>query len=107
MEKRRLFAMTEIEQNMLEKALLDLDRAQTASMRRRVRQAPRRKLYLNQTEYDLAVRALNGLRDAYLAAGRYSDGIDAVILKLMKSRYRRVLTAISKVAPAILKVAFL
>lgn len=99
MEKRRLFAMTEIEQNMLEKALLDLDRAQTASMRRRVRQAPRRKLYLNQTEYDLAVRALNGLRDAYLAAGRYSDGIDAVILKLMKSRYRRVPTAISKVAP--------
>ena len=107
MEKRRLFAMTEIEQNMLEKALLDLDRAQTASMRRRVRQAPRRKLYLNQMEYDLAVRALNGLRDAYLAAGRYSDGIDAVILKLMKSQYRRVPTAISKVAPAILKVAFL
>lgn len=107
MEKQRLFAMTEIEQNMLEKALLDLDRAQTASMRRRVRQAPRRKLYLNQTEYDLAVRALNGLRDAYLAAGRYSDGIDAVILKLMKSQYRRVPTAISKVAPAILKVAFL
>ena len=107
MEKQRLFAMTEIEQNMLEKALLDLGRAQTASMRRRVRQAPRRKLYLNQTEYDLAVRALNGLRDAYLAAGRYSDGIDAVILKLMKSRYRRVPTAISKVAPAILKVAFL
>lgn len=107
MEKQRLFAMTEIEQNMLEKALLDLDRAQTASMRRRVRQAPRRKLYLNQMEYDLAVRALNGLRDAYLAAGRYSDGIDAVILKLMKSQYRRVPTAISKVAPAILKVAFL
>ena len=98
MEKQRLFAMTEIEQNMLEKALLDLDRAQTASMRRRVRQAPRRKLYLNQTEYDLAVRALNGLRDAYLAAGRYSDGIDAVILKLLKSRYRRVPTAIPEAA---------
>ena len=107
MESQRLFAMTESVQIMLEKALLDLDRAQTASMRRRVRQAPRRKLYLNQTEYDLAVRALNGLRDAYLAAGRYSDGIDAVILKLMKSQYRRVPTAISKVAPAILKVAFL
>ena len=98
MEKQRLFAMTEIEQNMLEKALLDLDRAQTASMRRRVRQAPRRKLYLNQTEYDLAVRALNGLRDAYLAAGRYSDGIDAVILRLMKSRYRRVPTTIPEAA---------
>ncbi len=98
MEKRRLFAMTEIEQNMLEKALLDLDREQTASMRRRVRQAPQRKLYLNEAEYDLAVRALNGLRDAYLAAGRYSDGIDAVILKLMKSRYRRVPTAIPEAA---------
>ena len=98
MEKRRLFAMTEIEQNMLEKALLDLNREQTASMRRRVRQAPRRKLYLNESEYDLAVRALNGLRDAYLTAGRYSDGIDAVILKLMKSRYRRVPTAIPEAA---------
>lgn len=98
MEKRRLFAMTEIEQNMLEKALLDLDRKQTASMRRRVRQAPRRKLYLNEAEYDLAVRALNRLRDAYLAAGRYSDGIDAVILKLLKPRYRRAPTAIPEAA---------
>ena len=98
MEKRRLFAMTEIEQNMLEKALLNLDRKQTASMRRRVRQAPRRKLYLNEAEYDLAVRALNRLRDAYLAAGRYSDGIDAVILKLLKSRYRRAPTAIPEAA---------
>ena len=98
MEKRRLFAMTEIEQNMLEKALLDLDREQTVSMRRRVRQAPRRKLDLNEAEYDLAVRALNGLRDTYLAAGRYSDGIDAVILKLLKSRYRRVPTAIPEAA---------
>ena len=96
MEKRRLFAMTEIEQNMLEKALLDLDREQTVSMRRRVRQAPRRKL--NEAEYDLAVRALNGLRDTYLAAGRYSDGIDAVILKLLKSRHRRVPTAIPEAA---------
>lgn len=90
MEKRRLFKMTEIEQNMLGKALLDLDREQTASMRRRVRQASRRKLYLNEAEYALAFRALNGLRDTYLAAGRYSDGIDAVILKLLHSRYRRV-----------------
>ena len=98
MEKRRLFAMTEIEQNMLEKALLDLDREQTASMRRRVRQAPRRKLYLNEAEYDLEVRALNGLRDTYLTAGRYSDGIDAVILNLMKSQYRRVPTAIPEAA---------
>lgn len=98
MEKRRLFQMTEIEQNMLEKALLDLDREQTVSMRRRVRQAPRRKLCLNEAEYDLAVRALNGLRDTYLAAGRYSDGIDAVILKLLKSRYRRVPTAIPEAA---------
>ena len=58
MEKRRLFQMTEIEQNMLGKAL--------------------------------ALRALNRLRSSYLAAGRYSDGIDAVILKLLHSRYRRV-----------------
>ena len=28
------------------------------------------------------------LRDTYLKNGRYSDGIDSVLLKIMKSRYR-------------------
>ena len=91
MEKRRLFAMTEIEQNMLGKALADLaEEAETSALQIQVRQAPKRKLYLDDAGHALALRALNRLRSSYLAAGRYSDGIDAVILKLLHSRYRRV-----------------
>ena len=33
--------------------------------------------------------ALNRLRDKYLAMGRYSDGIDSVILKVMKPNTSR------------------
>lgn len=33
--------------------------------------------------------ALNRLRDKYLAMGRYSDGIDSVILKVMKPHTSR------------------
>ena len=33
--------------------------------------------------------ALNRLRDKYLAMGRYSDGIDSVILKVMKPNASR------------------
>ena len=44
------------------------------------------KLYL--TEHSKSVEALNQLRDTYLKNGRYSDGIDSVLLKIMKSRYR-------------------
>ena len=91
MEKRRLFKMTEIEQNMLGKALADLaGEAETSALQIQVRQAPKRKLYLDDAGHALALRALNRLRSSYLAAGRYSDGIDAVILKLLHSRYRRV-----------------
>ena len=44
MEKRRLFKMTEIEQNMLGKALADLaGEAETSALQIQVRQAPKRK----------------------------------------------------------------
>lgn len=47
------------------------------------------KLYLTEAEHSKSVEALNQLRDTYLKNGRYSDGIDSVLLKIMKSRYRR------------------
>ena len=47
------------------------------------------KLYLTEAEHTKSVEALNKLRDTYLKNGRYSDGIDSVLLKIMKSRYRR------------------
>ena len=45
------------------------------------------KLYLTEAEHSKSVEALNQLRDTYLKNGRYSDGIDSVLLKIMKSRY--------------------
>ena len=46
------------------------------------------KLYLTEAEHSKSGEALNQLRDTYLKNGRYSDGIDSVLLKIMKSRYR-------------------
>lgn len=47
------------------------------------------RLYLTEAEHTKSVEALNKLRDTYLKNGRYSDGIDSVLLKIMKSRCRR------------------
>ena len=46
------------------------------------------KLYLTEAEHSKSVEALNQLRDTYLKNGLYSDGIDSVLVKIMKSRYR-------------------
>ena len=51
---------------------------------------PGEKLYLDEREYRWAVLALNTLRDAYLQAGRSSGGIDKVLLRLMKSKWKKV-----------------
>lgn len=99
MEKQRLFKMTEIEQNMLIKGLHDLaclfhdegkDFGGLNALIRKTQSAPDRKLYLEETEFQQALDALNGLRNAYLSAGRSSGGIDKVLFKLMNSKYKRV-----------------
>ena len=88
MEKERLFKMTETDQCVLVAALRDSQSA-ASELVRRAATAPKRKLYLDGDEYRQAISGLNQLRTDYLAAGHYSDGIDAVIVKLMKSKYRR------------------
>ena len=50
--------------------------------------APNGKLYLSDTEFQRAAQSLNGMRNAYLSAGRSSGGIDRVLAKLMNSKYR-------------------
>ena len=52
--------------------------------------APKGKLYLSDTEFQYAAQSLNGMRNAYLSAGRSSGGIDRVLAKLMSSKYRNV-----------------
>ena len=50
----------------------------------------RRANAIYQSEEQRELRnALNRLRDKYLAMGRYSDGIDSVILKVMKPNTSR------------------
>ena len=96
MTKQRLFPMTNIEQNILVKALCDVRRQSEDSVGEvqhlidRVLHAPKGKLYLNDSEFHWAAVSLNGLRTAYLSAGRSSGGIDKVLCKLMRSKYRYV-----------------
>ena len=47
-----------------------------------------KKLYLTEGEHKKAVQALNGLRDTYIENGRYTDGIDTVLMRIMNARYR-------------------
>ena len=47
------------------------------------------KLFLDESEYECAVRGINNLRDAYLSAGRSAGGIDRALFKLMNSKYKR------------------
>ena len=96
MIKQRLFPMTNIEQNMLVKALCDV-RSQSGEALSEVQElikkavhAPKGKLYLNDSEFHWAAVSLNGLRTAYLSAGRSSGGTDKVLCKLMRSKYRHV-----------------
>ena len=96
MQKQRLFPMTNIEQNMLVKALCDARRqsgdfaGEVQHLIDRVLHAPKGKLYLSDSEFHWAAVSLNGLRTAYLSAGRSSGGIDKVLFKRMRSKYRRV-----------------
>lgn len=97
MEKQRLFKMTDIEKNMLVRALSDKQRrvssdrcSEVRALVEKTEQAPQNRLYMNEIEYQWIEIALNDLRNAYLAAGRSSGGIDMVLLKLFRSRYKRV-----------------
>lgn len=95
MMKQRLFKMTDIERNMLVKALCDIRQdagtgtSEVENLIERTAHAPGR-LYLNEADFHWAAVSLNGLRSAYLSAGRSSGGIDKVLFKLMNTKYRRV-----------------
>lgn len=96
MVKKRLFKIGAIERNMLARGLLELpqaagpDMGELTQLAQKILTLPGEKLYLNEREYHWAVLALNGLRDAYLHAGRSSGGIDKVLLGLLRSKYKKV-----------------
>ena len=95
LEKQRLFKMGMLERNFLVKALCDAQKASGPEVSGEVQNlidktvnAPNGKLYLSDTEFQRAAQSLNGMRNAYLSAGRSSGGIDRVLAKLMNSKYR-------------------
>ena len=94
---RCLFKMGMLEKNFLVKALCDAQKSsgsetsgEVQSLINKTVNAPKGKLYLSDTEFQYAAQSLNGMRNAYLSAGRSSGGIDRVLAKLMSSKYRNV-----------------
>lgn len=97
MEKRRMLKMTEIERNMLNRALTDRlnilhgeSHQQVLELLEKIDLIKDSKLYMTIEDYDHIMLALNDLRNAYIAAGRSGGGIAKVILRVMRTRYKRV-----------------
>ena len=96
MVKKRLFKIGTIQRNMLTRGRQELpqaagpDMGEITQLVQKIWTLPGEKLYLDEREYRWAVLALNGLRDAYLQAGRSSGGIDKVLLGLLQSKYKKV-----------------
>lgn len=98
MEKQRCIKTDEITVNMLVHALRDVFRQEnekgmpvevTRNLILRLAYHEGKKLFLDEEEYKKAVQALNGLRDVFIQAGRYTDGIDVVLMRVMRSKYKR------------------
>lgn len=95
MTRQRLVKMTYGDRNILVKALqsargsigLEVFEKLQALMNKTLA-APKRKLYLSDEEHQYATLSLNGMRNAYLAADRSCGGIDRLLIKLIRAKYR-------------------
>ena len=94
-----------LEKNFLVKALCDAQKSsgpetsgEVQGLINKTVNAPKGKLYLSDTEFQYAAQSLNGMRNAYLSAGRSSGGIDRVLAKLMSSISKRAGSIKFKVA---------
>lgn len=47
-------------------------------------------IYLTQEERCLIIESLVAKKNLLIAAGKYSDGVDEVLLKFMKSKLKKV-----------------
>ncbi|MEG2923462.1 MAG: hypothetical protein RR848_03220 [Oscillospiraceae bacterium] len=99
MEQKRVFKMGVIERNMLLQSMYTIfvnekknggDYTTVGNLILRIGNATNHKVYLSEDDYKLARTALNILRDSYLAADRYSDGIDKVLYKLINAKIKLV-----------------
>lgn len=98
MEKQRLFKMTMGDRDFLMQGLRNYavsvqsrggNSEAVDALIRKTMAVTGGKLFLDESEYECAVRGINNLRDAYLSAGRSSGGIDRALFKLMNSKYKR------------------
>lgn len=98
MEKQRCVKMDEIMKNMLLVALRDVFREEkakglsteeTRALVQKMLAYEDTRLFLTDHEHKKVIEALNKLRNTYLAAGRYADGIDVVFYKILKAKYKR------------------
>lgn len=95
MTKQRMVKMTGGDQNILAKALRGAQQEAEPELSGKLQTligkaliAPKRRLYLNDEEYQYATLSLNGMRNDYLAANRSCGGIDRLLIKLMQAKYR-------------------
>lgn len=49
-------------------------------------------IYIMPEEKSLIIEGLVAKKNSLIAAGKYSDGVDDVLLKIMKSKLKRVRT---------------
>lgn len=98
MEKLRCVKMDNIMKNMLVHALLDvfkdekqkgLPLEETRELVLRLTDDTDTRLFMTDQEYRKVIQALNMLRDTFIHAGRYSDGIDKILLKILRAKYKR------------------
>lgn len=52
--------------------------------------APKYYLYLTDNEYRLVLQALISLKNSLLLEGRYTDGVDELIIKLPKAKKKKI-----------------
>ena len=96
-EKQRFLKIDTIEHNMLIAALLQVLEtagpeltARAQSLGEKVHACKDGRLFLKEDEFDLALYVMNELRNTYLAADRGCVAMDKLMLRLMKSKYKRV-----------------
>lgn len=98
MEKQRCVKMDEIMKNMLIIALRDLFREErkknlpfeeSGKLVLKLEACDDKRLFLSDSEYRKVKEALNLLRNSFIAKGRYTDGIDVVLLKILRAKYKK------------------
>ncbi len=92
MEKQRLLKMGDLEQRFLLKSLGETQKntGKGQDLMDKIVHVQKKKLYLSDEEHEWAIQSLNNMRNDYLSAGRSCGGIDRVLIKLIKSKYRHV-----------------